>query len=173
MKLDANKKTGILVATLAILVAALIVAYLRPAALREPAPNVTLSLLDGSKPILADYKSKVVLISFWSVSCKICIAEFPHLNALHNKLKNTGLVIIGLNMFYDRPDWTVHFVKNQPILYPVSFDLRGKVSRAFGGIEVTPTTILIDKQGRIVWKKFGRLDFDKLEKRIVSLINET
>ena len=171
MKLN-TKYQILIVLLLMISIAGLSSIYLRPTVLRNAAPDVHLSLLDGSKPTLASYKGNVVFISFWSVSCKVCISEMPHLNALHNKLKDKGLVLIGLNMPYDRPDWTVSFVKKQPILYPVSFDLKGETSRAFGGIEVTPTSVLIDKKGRIVWKKVGRINFKKLEKRITSLIDE-
>ena len=173
MNLITKKRIIISTILLAISIAIISGLYIRSPASREAAPNMTLSLLDGTKPKLADYQGRVVLISFWSVSCKICIEEMPHLNALHKKLDKKGLAIIGLNMPYDRPDWTVSFAKKQPILYPVSFDLKGEISRAFGGILATPTTVLIDKRGKIVWKKVGRNNFENLEKQIITLIKET
>ena len=140
---------------------------------RKPLPPVTLTLLDGSKPTLADYRGKVVLGVFWSVSCETCVDEIPHLNALYEKNKQNDFVVIGVDMPYDRPDWTAKFVKERPIKYPVSLDLEGDIARAFGGIQATPTTVLIDKRGRVVWKKLGRTDFAELESEIKSLEKET
>ena len=140
---------------------------------RKPVPPVSMTFLDGSKPTLADYRGKVVLGVFWSVSCKICAKEIPHLNALYDKSDKNNFVIIGFDMPYDRPDWTVKFVKQRPIKYPVSLDLDGAIARAFGGIEATPTTVLIDKQGRVVWKRLGRIDFAKLETEIQALSTES
>jgi peroxiredoxin len=140
---------------------------------RKPLPPVKMAFLDGSKPTLADYRGKVVLGVFWSVSCETCVDEIPHLNALYEKHKQRNFVVIGFDMPYDRPDWTVKFVKERPIKYPVSLDIEGDIARAFGGIEATPTTVLIDKKGRVVWKKLGRTDFAKLENEIQALAKES
>ena len=139
---------------------------------RKPVPPVTLAYLDGSKPTLADYRGKVVLGVFWSVSCEICAKEVPQLNALYENNKQKNFVVIGFDMPYDRPDWTVKFIKNQSIKYPVSLDLDGAIARAFGGVQATPTTVLIDKKGRVVWKRLGRSDFAKLQTEIQSLSKE-
>jgi len=136
-------------------------------------PPVAFSFPDGKKPTLADYRGKVVLGVFWSVSCEICASEIPHLNALYSKHKQKNFALIGIDMPYDRPDWTIKFIKENLIQYPVSFDLNGDIARAFGGIQATPTTFLIDKKGRIVWKKLGRTNFTKLEKQIQSLEKES
>lgn len=140
---------------------------------RKPLPPVSLTFLDGSKPTLADYRGKVVLGVFWSVSCETCVDEIPHLNALYEKNKQNDFVVIGFDMPYDRPDWTAKFVKERPIKYPVSLDMDGGIARAFGGVQATPTTVLIDRKGRVVWKKLGRTNFAKLEAEIQSLEKET
>lgn len=140
---------------------------------RKPLPPVAMTFLDGSKPKLADFRGKVILGVFWSVSCETCVDEIPHLNALYEKHKQNNFVVIGFDMPYDRPDWTAKFVKERPIKYPVSLDLEGDIARAFGGIEATPTTVLIDKKGRVVWKKLGRTNFAQLEAEIQSLEKET
>jgi len=135
----------------------------------KEAPEVQLSLLDGSKPMLSAYRGKAVLGVFWSVSCAVCAEEIPHLNALYRQRDRYNLEIIGFNMPYDRPDWTVSFVNTRKMKYPVSFDLRGEIARGFGGVQATPTTVLIDKQGRIIWKRVGRTDFDKLKQQLREL----
>lgn len=168
-----NRNRILVFTTLVIAIAVLLGIYLRPPAPRQPAPDVTLSLLDGSNPKLADYKGSNVLVVFWSVSCRVCAEEIPHLNALHRQREQNNLQVIGINMPYDRPDWTVSFVKSRSMLYPVSLDVEGTIARAFGGIELTPTVVLIDSKGRVVWKKTGRTNFDKLSETIASLNNET
>lgn len=133
--------------------------------------DVQLSLLDGSKPMLSSYRGKIVLGTFWSVSCSVCAEEIPHLNALHKQRDKYGLVVIGFNMPYDRPDWAVSFVKERSIQYSVSFDIKGEIARTFGGVQATPTTVLIDRQGNIVWKHVGRTDFNKLEAELAAMAN--
>jgi peroxiredoxin len=140
---------------------------------RKPLPHVTMAFLDGSKPSLADYRGKVVLGVFWSVSCQTCVEEIPLLNSLYEQNKQNDFVVIGFDMPYDRPDWTARFVKERPIKYPVSLDIDGDIARAFGGIQATPTTVLIDKKGRVVWKKLGRTNFAELETEIKSLQKES
>ena len=140
---------------------------------RKQLPHVTMAFLDGNKPTLADYRGKVVLGVFWSVSCQTCVEEIPHLNALYEKNKQDNFVVIGFDMPYDRPDWTARFVKERPIKYPVSLDMEGDIARAFGGIQATPTTVLIDKKGRVVWKKLGRTNFVELETEIKLLEKES
>lgn len=140
---------------------------------RIPVPPVAMTFLDGSKPMLADYRGKVVLGVFWSVSCVTCAEEIPHLNAVYEKSKHNNFVVIGFDMPYDRPDWTVKFVKERSIKYPVSLDIDGDIARAFGGVQATPTTVLIDKHGRVVWKRVGRTDFAKLETEIETLAKES
>lgn len=135
----------------------------------KAAPNLQLSLLDGSKPMLSAYRGKTVLGVFWSVSCAICAEEIPRLNELYQQRARYNLEIIGFNMPYDRPDWTVSFVRKRAMQYPVSLDVSGEIARGFGGVRATPTVVLIDKHGRIVWKRVGRTDFDKLKQQLDEL----
>lgn len=168
-----DKKILGAIAGITIVVIIVAITLVKPELAGKPAPDVRLSLLDGTTPLLSSYRGKVVLISFWSVNCRICIKEMPHMNRLHTDLGGKGLTIIGIGMPYDRPDWTVTFARQQPILYPVSFDIQGDAARAFGGINFTPTTVLIDRQGVIVWKKTGALDFKRLRERIQELLPQT
>lgn len=174
-----KRKTLIIVLlALAAMIALIIKAFLasqslHPPAAPTPASNVTFSLVDGGKPMLAGYRGRAVLLSFWSVSCKTCIKEIPHLNDLHDTMKDKGLVVIGVDMPYDRPDWTVAFIKRYNMRYPVSFDLRGEIARAFGGIQATPTTVLIDPDGQIAWKRLGELNWQRVTRQIEHLLQQS
>jgi len=169
-----DRKKWVAIGGVLVFVAAAVVTYLSQSQQQpKTAPDLQLSLLDGSKPMLSTYRGKTVLGVFWSVSCAVCAEEIPHLNELYQHRDRYNLEIIGFNMPYDRPDWTVSFVKQRAMQYPVSFDLRGQIARGFGGVQATPTVVLIDRHGRIIWKRVGRTDFDKLKIQLDELNKAT
>lgn len=64
----------------------------------DKAPDFTADDLDGNKVTLSSFNgSKAVLLNFWGLRCGACIEEMPHLNVLHNKYKDKGLVILGVD----------------------------------------------------------------------------
>ena len=138
----------------------------------QQAPEITLQLIDGTKLKLSSLKGKPVLITFWATSCPGCIKEMPHLIELYQELHSRGLEIIGIAMPDDRPDYVMEMVKHKKIPYLISFDLQGEAVRAFGNVSLTPTTFLIDAQGKIVKKKIGEMNMDVWKKRIISILNK-
>ena len=138
----------------------------------QQAPDITLQLIDGKKLKLSSLKGKPVLITFWATSCPGCIKEMPHLIELYHELHSKGLEIIGIAMPYDRPDYVMEMVKRKNVPYLIAFDLKGNAIRAFGNVSLTPTTFLIDDQGKIVKKKIGEMNMDVWKKRIMSILNK-
>ena len=137
----------------------------------QQAPNITLQLIDGQELNLSSLKGKPVLITFWATSCPGCIKEMPHLIELYNEMHEQGLEIIGIAMPYDRPDYVMEMVKRQKVPYRIAFDLKGEAVRAFGKVSLTPTTFLIDNNGRIVKKKIGEIKMDIWKNRINLILN--
>lgn len=147
--------------------------WLAPSGIQK-APNLTLQLIDGRKVELNSFKGKALLITFWATSCPGCIKEMPHLVELYKEMKPEGLEIIGIAMPYDRPDYVMEMVKRKNLPYLIAYDLKGEATRAFGNISLTPTTFLIDDQGKIVKKKIGEMNMDEWHKRIeLILANKT
>ena len=138
----------------------------------QQAPDITLQLIDGKKLKLSSLKGKPVLITFWATSCPGCIKEMPHLIELYHELHSKGLEIIGIAMPNDRPDYVMEMVKSKNVPYLIAFDLKSEAVRAFGNVSLTPTTFLIDAQGKIVKKKIGEMNMDVWKKRIISILNK-
>lgn len=136
------------------------------------APNITLQLTDGKKLKLDSLRGKPVLITFWATSCPGCINEMPHLIELYQELHAKGLEIIGIAMPYDRPDYVMEMITQKKVPYLIAYDLKGDAIQAFGNVSLTPTTFLIDDQGKIVKKKIGEMKMDVWKQRIISILDK-
>ena len=137
----------------------------------QKVPDITLQLIDGKKLKLSSLKGKPILITFWATSCPGCIKEMPHLTELYNEMHGQGLEIIGIAMPYDRPDYVMEMIKHKKVPYLIAFDLKGEAVRAFGKVSLTPTTFLIDNNGKIVKKKIGEMKMDIWKDRINLILN--
>ena len=138
----------------------------------QPAPDVSLKTLDGRTIDLKQLHGQPVLVTFWATSCPGCIKEMPHLIELYEELHAKGLEIIGVAMPYDRPDHVLEMVKRKQVPYPIAIDIEGKAVAAFGKVQLTPTSFLIDPKGRIVKQKIGEMDMTQLHRQIVSMLNQ-
>jgi len=139
----------------------------------QKVPDITLQLIDGKKIELSSLKGKPVLITFWATSCPGCIKEMPHLVELYDEFHKRGLEIIGIAMPYDRPDYIMEMVKRKKLPYQIAYDLQSEAVKAFGNISLTPTTFLIDTQGKVVKKKIGEFDMASWKKRIELILSKT
>lgn len=127
--------------------------------------------IDGSKRSLNSYKGKPLLITFWSPNCTLCLAEVTHFNKLYNELQGgNNFELLALSMFYDRPDRVIASSKQSDMTYPVFFDLQKKLSKAFGNIVATPTSFLLSRDGQIIYRHVGVLDFPLLKQKLIHLI---
>jgi peroxiredoxin len=160
-----------------VIVAALVVgaalAAWRSLGAREAAPAVSYTLLDGRKQSIEAQRGKVLLVNFWATSCTTCVAEMPHIVETYNKFKGRGYETVAVAMAYDTPAYVQRFAASRALPFSVSIDSDGAVAQAFGDIKLTPTTFLIDKQGRIVKRYLGAPDFAALDKLIGELLAET
>ena len=120
---------------------------------RSPAPDFTLKTLDGREVVLSKLKGKVILLDFWATWCGPCRKSIPHLIHLYKVHQNNGLEVIGMNVDKGDVDTVKRFVKSMDIPYSM-IPTPEEVSRNFG-ITGLPTTILIDKQGKIREKISG------------------
>ena len=127
------------------------------------APAATFTTLEGKPIALADLRGKVVLVNFWATSCPGCIKEMPSMVETYQQYKDRGFEIIAVAMSYDPPNYVLSFVKTRQLPFPVALDVDGAHARAFGNVQLTPTTFIIGKDGRILEQKLGELDFVKLK----------
>lgn len=126
-----------------------------------PLSKVTFENAEGKTMTLADFKGKVVLLNIWATWCPPCVEEMPTLNKLQVLLGGKDFEVVPLSIdkggriavksFYDD-----NFIDHLPIYVD-------STTRALDTLNIlgTPTTILIDKQGREVARTLGPEDWDK------------
>ncbi|MBN2020904.1 MAG: TlpA family protein disulfide reductase [Sedimentisphaerales bacterium] len=147
----------------------------------------------NSKPLkLADLRGKVVLLDFWGIWCSACVAEMPKLIDLHEKYSDKGLIIIGI---HDDSISSVKVLeekieqlskkhwKDRKLPFAIALDGGGKckiestnqtakgATTAAYGIQAWPTTVLIDKQGKVVDEYYPDRDTKMLKKLLATDID--
>lgn len=117
-----------------------------------PAPDFTLTGIDGQNVQLSSFKGKVVILDFWATWCPPCKAEIPFFVELQSQYGKDGLAIIGAAL--DDPEKVKAFAKDYGINYPVALANRDTAT-TYGGIRGIPTTFVIDKKGNVVRQYVG------------------
>ncbi|HEX2834836.1 MAG TPA: TlpA disulfide reductase family protein [Thermoanaerobaculia bacterium] len=115
-------------------------------------PEYSAMWLDGSKFDLAGKRDKVVLLNIWATWCGPCRFEIPELQRLHNQYAAQGFEVIGVSVDESGPEAVKQFVADEKIAYPIALDPDGKIATLMQ-TSVLPTTVLVGRDGRILWKK--------------------
>lgn len=163
-----NKETLIAGIALAVVLAVAAV-WLMPAGLRQ-APPLVGQTLDGRTLTLEQLRGNPVLVTFWATTCPSCIEEMPHLVELYRELHPKGLEIVGVAMAYDPPEQVRAMVARRQIPYPIVLDTQSHIAREFDDVRLTPTTVLISPEGRIMHYRLGPLDLPKLRETIQGML---
>lgn len=137
-----------------------------------PAPAIAVTTLQGESVALSELRGKVVLVNFWATDCAVCLKEMPAMVQTWRTFQAHGFDAIFIAMPYDRPDRVLHYARGAELPFKVALDIRGDAARAFGGIQGTPTTFVIDKRGRIVERILGEPDFGRLHRLIERELGE-
>ncbi len=128
---------------------------------------------DGKIVKLADYKGKVLIVDLWGTWCPPCRDEVPHFVELHKKYKNKGLEIVGVNLEQvepaEIPSTIKEGIKELGITYTcvVGDDAIGRLAD-----EGVPTTLFLDRTGKVRAKVVGYQKLDRLEAIVLELLNE-
>lgn len=145
--------------------------WLTPSGMQE-APAITVTTLDGQSVTLSSLEGRPVLVTFWATTCPGCVKEMPHLIDLHRELGPKGLEIVAIAMAYDPPEQVRELARQKQLPYTVAID-DGSAAVAFGDVKLTPTSFLIDPQGRIVQQKLGEMDMEQLRIRILGMLAQS
>jgi peroxiredoxin len=123
-------------------------AAVKPEKDRKTAPEFTLKDANGQTVHLADYKGKVVLLDFWATWCGPCKVEIPWFIEFEQQFKDRGFAVLGVSM--DEDGWEVvkPYIQDRQINYRVVLG-NEEVSEIYGGLDSLPTTLLLDRQGKI------------------------
>ncbi|HEY1393781.1 MAG TPA: TlpA disulfide reductase family protein [Methylibium sp.] len=136
------------------------------------APDFTLRTLGGQNLRLQEQRGQVVLVNFWATWCGPCRQEMPHLNSLYEKYRTSGFVLLGVNVDDDARN-AVGVASKLGLKFPVLFDTDKKVSKLYELVTM-PSTVLIDRDGRVRYVHRGYLDgyADTYDKQIRELLKE-
>ncbi len=134
-------------------------------------PKFTVTTLDGRPMSDSTLRGHVVLVNFWATWCLPCRAEMPLLQAMAYRHDSAGLVVLGLSVDRTGPESVRQFLTERSITYPVAMVERD-VETAFGGMQGYPTSVLLDRTGRVRYKVLGPLAMASLEPAVRRLLNE-
>jgi peroxiredoxin len=126
---------------------------------KEQAPDVTFTTLEGKEIKLSALEGKVVLVNFWATDCPGCIKEMPDLIKTYNDYKDKGFELVAVAMSYDPPSHVLNYTQKNALPFPVMHDSYGEVAASFNNVRVTPTAFILDKQGKVISRIIGELDF--------------
>jgi len=127
-----------------------------PAIVNKPAPEFSLSSLDGRTISLADYHGKKKLVvSFWASWCGPCRMEMPALRAFYEKYRKSSdnFELLAVSIDENRRDAET-FATEEKLPFPVLLDLTSKTADAFG-VDGIPTLFVIDENGKIIYGHVG------------------
>ncbi len=123
-----------------------------------PAPAFSFPGLDGKKVSLSDYKGKVVLVNIWATWCPPCVDEMPSMEKLYRKFKEQNFEILAVSIDESGSKAVAPFMKKNRLTFPALIDSDGTIKSAYR-ITAIPESFIIDKQGVIVKKIVGPLDW--------------
>lgn len=129
----------------------------------KPAPSTPITRADGQETTLAAFQGRVVLLNFWATWCAPCIREMPSLDRLQAKLRGEGLDVVAVSEDFAGMDLVGPFFERLELEnLAIYLDSDGALGKAFG-IAGLPTTLLIDREGRVVGGLEGPAEWDSDE----------
>ena len=135
----------------------------------QAAPNAEITTIDGEKIALSDLKGKPYLVVFWATDCPGCVEEIPQLVQYTQEQGANALPIIAVAMPHDDVNAIRTMRDQKQMNYKIAFDKDGALTKAFGGVKVTPTNFLVNPDGNIVLSKMGALNINDLKQRVNAM----
>ena len=136
------------------------------------APEFTLKSLKDKNLALREFRGQVVMINFWATWCGPCRLEMPALNALYEKYRSAGFVLFGVNVDAESGS-AAQMADKLKVTYPILFDTEKRASALYL-VSAMPTTVLIDRSGKVRYVQKGYLAGyeDKYQTQIRELLKE-
>src|ERR1700686_3721342 len=122
----------------------------------DPMPPYSAKYLDGKPLTLAGEKGSVIFLNVWATWCGPCRFETSELQSLQTQYAAKGLKVIGISVDEGDTDAVKTFVAEQKITYHIAVDPEGRIPNLVQ-TTVLPTSLLIDRTGKIVWRQIGAI----------------
>lgn len=136
----------------------------------KPAPDWSLTTLDGQTLNLAHLRGKVVVLNFWASWCAPCRAEADALENVWREYQARGVAFIGVS-FKNVDSAARRFVHDLDITYPTGKDPYGRTARAYG-VYAVPETFFISKAGLLSSRHVGEITEAKLRSVLEELLGQ-
>lgn len=117
---------------------------------QNPYAQLKVATLD-QKPVdfgAMQQAGKVVVVNFWATTCSTCKKEMPKMVEMFQQYHPKGVEYVAVAMQYDDPKVVKNYTAEKQLPFQTVWDSDGKILAAFGNIVGTPTTFIIDKQGK-------------------------
>ncbi|GAA2416880.1 TlpA disulfide reductase family protein [Streptomyces glaucosporus] len=143
---------------------------------RRPAPELSGETVDGKRLSTADYRGKILVVNVWGSWCPPCRAEMPHLVKVAEDTADEGVQFVGINTRDTDRVPAQRFEKEFEVPYPSLYDPSGKLLLRFpkGSLnpQTIPSTIVIDRDGKIAVRALKELGEEELRSILDPLIKE-
>ncbi|MBK6587241.1 MAG: TlpA family protein disulfide reductase [Acidobacteria bacterium] len=127
--------------------------------------------LTGAEQSLAGYRGRVVVLNFWATWCEPCKKEMPDLSAIQNDYAALGVQVIGASGDAASDSAKVlKFIREYKLNFPVWVGTATTDMERFGVGTVLPATVIIDRDGKIVWREIGIIKPAELRKELDKLL---
>ncbi|MFE0459215.1 TlpA family protein disulfide reductase [Kitasatospora sp. NPDC058965] len=147
-----------------------------PPAGRRPAPAISGNDLEGRPVSLQGFAGKVVVVNLWGSWCSACRAEAKGLELAFEKYRDQGVQFLGINTRDTDVTNAEQFESGHGIGYPSIFDPDGtqilKFPKGSLNPEALPTTLVVDRQGRLAARAMKAVSVDDLDALISPLLAE-
>ncbi|MFJ8085117.1 TlpA family protein disulfide reductase [Streptomyces sp. NPDC096205] len=143
---------------------------------RAAAPELDGETLEGKPLSTADYKGKVLVVNVWGSWCGPCRVEAKNFEKVYRGVKGQGVEFVGINTRDTSTVPALAFEKEWGITYPSLYDPTGKLMLRFkkGTLnpQLVPSTLVIDREGKIAARALQPLSEDKLRGMIEPVLAE-
>lgn len=136
-----------------------------------PAPDMTLTTMDGDEIALNEAEGPVVL-NFWATWCPPCRHEIPDLIEIHDEYGERGLTLVGVSRDEEGESVVTPFVEDMEINYPIVVEEDDQLEKALGTVYALPTTVLISPDGQVTHSIMGLFDVDSLREQLDTWLDD-
>jgi cytochrome c biogenesis protein CcmG, thiol:disulfide interchange protein DsbE len=133
-----------------------------------PAPDFTLTTLNGGTLTLSTMRGRWVILNFWATWCVPCLSEMPALQIIATE-RSGQLALFGINMREKEQD-VRDFMTRYHLTFPVLINPDDSTLADYNLDLGVPQTVIVSPKGHVVWHQFGPIDLSKFRSTLDSLM---
>ena len=136
--------------------------------LNKPAPNFTVTTIDGKQLSINDLRGKTVVLNIWASWCVPCRDEAGELNRSYALYKDRNVVFVGI-AWNDNDGEVRKFIEQYRVPYAIALDAEGRIAIDLG-ITGVPETFLINTEGQLTQKWVGPITSAQLNGLLAPMV---